>query len=472
MESISVFEIIKVGIGPSSSHTMGPWNAAEMFLEEIKKFQSLQNVKEIYVEFFGSLAKTGVGHGTDIAAMLGLCGENFKEIDTDTIDVKITEIKNSSQLNLGGEKVLPFVYGENLILNMEKSFDFHPNGMIFKAIFGNGEILEKDYYSVGGGFVATKEDNSIKDNCIRTVYPCHKGEDVIKYCEKLGIEKFSDLVYINEEAWRTKDETRAEALYIWQQIKECIYKGISKEGILPGGLNVTRRAADFNKKLLGEKTYQNLEEWLQEVKSSDQNFNQITRWISCFALAVNEENASFGRIITAPTNGASGVIPAVLMYSQTFTEFNSEEDIVKFILVAGEIGTLFKKNATISAAMGGCQAEIGVSSAMAAAGLTEISGGTPAQVLMAAEIAMEHHLGLTCDPIGGLVQIPCIERNSMGAMKAITAAHIALESDPSKARVSLDQVIKSMWETALDMNHKYKETSEGGLAVAVNVAEC
>ena len=472
MESISVFEIIKVGIGPSSSHTMGPWNAAEMFLEEIKKFQSLQNVKEIYVEFFGSLAKTGVGHGTDIAAMLGLCGENFKEIDTDTIDVKITEIKNSSQLNLGGEKVLPFVYGENLILNMEKSLDFHPNGMVFKAIFENGEILERDYYSVGGGFVATKEDNSIKDNCIRTVYPCHKGEDVIKYCEKLGIEKFSDLVYINEEAWRTKDETRAEALYIWQQIKECIYKGVSKEGILPGGLNVTRRAADFNKKLLGDKAYQNLEEWLQEVKSSDQNFNQITRWISCFALAVNEENASFGRIITAPTNGASGVIPAVLMYSQTFTEFNTEEDIVKFILVAGEIGTLFKKNATISAAMGGCQAEIGVSSAMAAAALTEISGGTPAQVLMAAEIAMEHHLGLTCDPIGGLVQIPCIERNSMGAMKAITAAHIALESDPSKARVSLDQVIKSMWETALDMNHKYKETSEGGLAVAVNVAEC
>ena len=472
MESISVFEIIKVGIGPSSSHTMGPWNAAEMFLDEIKRTHHLENVREVFVEFFGSLAKTGVGHGTDIAAMLGLCGENFKEIDTDTIDVKITEIKNSSQLNLGGEKVLPFVYGENLILNMEKSLDFHPNGMVFKAIFENGEILEKDYYSVGGGFVATKEDNSIKDNCIRTVYPCHKGEDVIKYCEKLGIEKFSDLVYINEEAWRTKDETRAEALYIWQQIKECIYKGVSKEGILPGGLNVTRRAADFNKKLLGEKTYQNLEEWLQEVKSSDQNFNQITRWISCFALAVNEENASFGRIITAPTNGASGVIPAVLMYSQTFTEFNTEEDIVKFILVAGEIGTLFKKNATISAAMGGCQAEIGVSSAMAAAALTEILGGTPAQVLMAAEIAMEHHLGLTCDPIGGLVQIPCIERNSMGAMKAITAAHIALESDPSKARVSLDQVIKSMWETALDMNHKYKETSEGGLAVAVNVAEC
>lgn len=472
MESISVFEIIKVGIGPSSSHTMGPWKAAEMFLEEIKSNKNFHLVKEIYVEFFGSLAKTGVGHGTDIAAMLGLSGEDFKKIDTDAINEKISHIKNSSEINLAGEKKLPFVYGKHLVLNMEKSLDFHPNGMIFKAVLEDGDVLEKDYYSVGGGFVATQEDNSIKNNCVRTLYPCHKGEDVLKYCEQLGVKKFSDLVYINEEAWRTKEETRAEALYIWQQIKECIYKGVSKDGILPGGLNVSRRAADFNKKLLGDKTYENLDQWFEIVKKSDKNFNQITRWISCFALAVNEENASFGRIITAPTNGASGVIPAVLMYAQAFTEFNAEEDIIRFILVAGEIGTLFKKNATISAAMGGCQAEIGVSSAMAAAGLTEISGGTPAQVLMAAEIAMEHHLGLTCDPIGGLVQIPCIERNSMGAMKAITAAHIALESDPSKARVSLDQVIKSMWETALDMNNKYKETSEGGLAVAVNVAEC
>lgn len=472
MESISVFEIIKVGIGPSSSHTMGPWNAAEMFLNELRRHHDINEVEEVFVEFFGSLAKTGVGHGTDIAAMLGLSGENFKKIDTDKIDDKIAQIKNSGTINLGGEKLLPFIYGKNIILNMEKSLDFHPNGMIFKAVFKNGEILVKDYYSVGGGFVATKEDNSIESHCVRTLYPCHNGEDVEKYCKQLNIERFSDLIYLNEEAWRSKNETREEALYIWQQIKECIYKGINKEGILPGGLNVSRRAADFNKKLLGDKTYKNIDEWYNLVVNSEKNFNQITRWISCFALAVNEENASFGRIITAPTNGASGVIPAVLMYSQCFTEFTSEEDIIRFILVAGEIGTLFKKNATISAAMGGCQAEIGVSSAMAAAGLTEICGGTPAQVLMAAEIAMEHHLGLTCDPIGGLVQIPCIERNSMGAMKAITASHIALESDPSKARVSLDQVIKSMWETALDMNHKYKETSEGGLAVAVNVAEC
>lgn len=472
MESISVFEIIKVGIGPSSSHTMGPWNAAEMFLNDIRRHHDINEIEEVFVEFFGSLAKTGVGHGTDIAAMLGLSGENFKKIDTDKINDKIAQIKDSSTINLGGEKLLPFIYGKHLVLNMEKSLDFHPNGMIFKAVFKNGEILVKDYYSVGGGFVATKEDNSIESHCVRTLYPCHNGEDVEKYCQQLNIEKFSDLIYLNEEAWRTKEETKNEALYIWQQIKECIYKGVNKEGILPGGLNVSRRASDFNKKLLGEKTYKNIDEWFDLVVNSDKNFNQITRWISCFALAVNEENASFGRIITAPTNGASGVIPAVLMYSQCFTEFTSEEDIIRFILVAGEIGTLFKKNATISAAMGGCQAEIGVSSAMAAAGLTEICGGTPAQVLMAAEIAMEHHLGLTCDPIGGLVQIPCIERNSMGAMKAITASHIALESDPSKARVSLDQVIKSMWETALDMNHKYKETSEGGLAVAVNVAEC
>ena len=472
MKSISVFEIIKVGIGPSSSHTMGPWNAAEMFLDELRRENNIQNVKEVNVEFFGSLAKTGVGHGTDIAAMLGLSGENFKEIDTNAIDEKINIIKNSESIHLGGQKIVPFVYGKHLILNKEKSLDFHPNGMVFKAIFENGNVLEKDYYSVGGGFVATQEENSIENFCIRTTYPCHSGEDVIKYCNQLGLEKASDLIYLNEESWRTKEETRNEALYIWQQIKECIFKGVSKEGILPGGLQVSRRAADFNRKLLEGTTYTTIDEWFQGVKNSPKNFSQINRWISCFALAVNEENASFGRIITAPTNGASGVIPAVLMYSQLFTEFNTEEDIVKFILVAGEIGTLFKKNATISAAMGGCQAEIGVSSAMAAAALTEISGGTPAQVLMAAEIAMEHHLGLTCDPIGGLVQIPCIERNSMGAIKAITAAHIALESDPSKAKVSLDNVIKSMWETALDMNSKYKETSEGGLAVAVNVAEC
>lgn len=472
MESISVFEIIKVGIGPSSSHTMGPWNAATSFISLIKRDKPIAEVKEVFLEFFGSLAKTGIGHGTDIAGMLGLNGENFQTIDTTKIDEKVEYIKQNKTLNLGGEKVIPFVYGHHLILNKAKTLDFHPNGMIFKAIFEDGTELVQDYYSVGGGFIATQEQNSFEKDCVRTLYPCHHASDVVKYCEKFSFEKFSDLILVNEESFRTQEETRANALYIWHQIKECIYKGVNKEGYLPGGLNVSRRAAGINRKLLGDVIYKNKDEWFQDVVDAEENFTNINKWIACFALAVNEENASFGRIITAPTNGASGVIPAVLMYAQAFTPHNTEEDIVRFLLVAGEIGTLFKKNATISAAMGGCQAEIGVSAAMAAAGLTEILGGSIGQVLMAAEIAMEHHLGLTCDPVMGLVQIPCIERNTMGAMKAITAANIALESDPAKAKVSLDQVIQTMWETALSMNDRFKETSEGGLAIAVNVPEC
>lgn len=472
MKSISVFEIIKVGIGPSSSHTMGPWNAAALYIELIERRRPLEEVKEVFVEFFGSLAKTGIGHGTDIAGMLGLSGEDFQKIDTSLIDEKIEKIKTEQKMLLGGKVVLPFVYGHHLILNKSRSLDFHPNGMIFKAVFKDGEIIEQDYYSVGGGFVATKEDNSIEEYSIRTLYPCHSGEDIEKNVEKLGLSRISDLVYLNEESWRSKEETDKQALYIWQQIQNCIYKGVNREGTLPGGLGVTRRAAGLNRKLLGENIYHNQKEWFDYLVHTDLSFNTINKWVSCFALAVNEENASFGRIITAPTNGASGVIPAVLMYSQTFTDFKSEDAIIRFLLVAGEIGTLFKKNATISAAMGGCQAEIGVSSAMAAAGLTEIMGGSPGQVLMAAEIAMEHHLGLTCDPIAGLVQIPCIERNSMGAMKAITAANIAMESDPTKARVTLDEVTKSMWDTAQSMSERFKETSEGGLAIAVNVPEC
>ena len=472
MESISVFEIIKVGIGPSSSHTMGPWNAASAFIRIIKRERSISEVKEVFLEFFGSLAKTGIGHGTDIAGMLGLNGEDFKTINTSKIDEIVHHIKTSEILNLGGEKEIPFVYGHHLILNMSRSLDFHPNGMIFKAIFEDGTELVQDFYSVGGGFIASQEKNSIEKQCVRTIYPCHHGSDIVKYCEKLGFDKMSDLILINEESWRTQEETRKEALNIWENINECIYKGVNKEGILPGGLNVTRRAAGMNRKLLGKQIYKNKDEWFKQVVDAEENFTNINKWIACFALAVNEENASFGRIITAPTNGASGVIPAVLMYAQAFTPFKSDDDIARFLLVAGEIGTLFKKNATISAAMGGCQAEIGVSSAMAAAGLTEILGGSVGQVLMAAEIAMEHHLGLTCDPIKGLVQIPCIERNTMGAIKAITAANIALESDPTKAKVSLDQVIQTMWETALSMNDRFKETSEGGLAIAVNVPEC
>lgn len=472
MESISVFEIIKVGIGPSSSHTMGPWNAAELFLNLIRKNRNLTDVKEVFVEFFGSLAKTGIGHGTDIAGMLGLSGEDFKTIDTTKIGEKIAAIKAAKALKLGNEVDVPFIYGHHLILNMKKSLDFHPNGMIFKAVFNDGTELEQDYYSIGGGFVATQQETSADEVLTRTLYPCHHGKDVLFYCDKLGVS-FSDLIYINEESWRTKEETQAQALNIWENIKDCIYKGVNQTGMLPGGLRVMRRAAGLNRKLLGEdKHYTSRDEWYQMVVDAEENFVNINKWISCFALAVNEENANFGRIITAPTNGASGIIPAVLMYSQAFTDYIGDDKVIRFLLVAGEIGTLFKKNATISAAMGGCQAETGVSSAMAAAGLTEIMGGTPAQVLMAAEIAMEHHLGLTCDPVAGLVQIPCIERNSMGAIKAITAANIAIESDPANARVTLDEVIQTMWETAQSMNERFKETSEGGLAIAVNIAEC
>ena len=471
MKSISVFEIIKVGIGPSSSHTMGPWNAAEMFLKLIQTKHKLNEVKEVFVEFFGSLAKTGIGHGTDIAGMLGLSGEDFTSIDTTKIDEKIETIKSSKKLKLNGEHEIDFIYGHHLVLNMKENLPFHPNGMIFKAIFNDGSVLEQDYYSIGGGFVATQDDNSADELCTRTLYPCHSGADVLKYCSRLNLS-LSDLTYINEESWRSREEIDKHALWIWEQIKECVYKGVNKEGILPGGLNVVRRAAKLNKTLLKGKTYANLDEWFELIVNSENNFVDINKWISCFALAVNEENASFGRIITAPTNGASGIIPAVLMYSQAFTEFKGPENIIRFLLVAGEIGTLFKKNATISAAMGGCQAETGVSSAMAAAGLTEIMGGSVGQVLMAAEIAMEHHLGLTCDPIAGLVQIPCIERNSMGAIKAITAANIAIESDPSHAKVTLDEVIQTMLETALSMSDRFKETSEGGLAIAVNIAEC
>lgn len=472
MQSISVFEIIKVGIGPSSSHTMGPWNAAEAFLNKVRALRPLTEVKEVFVEFFGSLAKTGVGHGTDIAGMLGLAGEDFQKIDTSLIDEKIAEIKSSQRLMLGGVQPVPFQYGHHLVLNKKESLPFHPNGMIFRAVFIDGSELTQDYYSIGGGFITTQEDTGGAAYCVRTLYPCHHGADILHNVEKLGLSRISDLIFLNEESWATREETAAKALKIWENIKECIYKGVTREGILPGGLGVVRRAAKLNRSLLQDQPFDSPDAWLALVRQSTLDFNTVNKWVSCFALAVNEENASFGRIITAPTNGASGVIPAVLTYAQTFTPYQSQEDIVRFLLVAGELGTLFKKNATISAAMGGCQAEVGVSSAMAAGALTELMGGTPAQVLMAAEIAMEHHLGLTCDPIGGLVQVPCIERNSMGAIKAITAANIAMESDPAHARVSLDQVIASMWDTAQSMNDRFKETSEGGLAIAVNVAEC
>ncbi len=473
MESISAFDIIKIGIGPSSSHTMGPWEAARLFLQKVENLVSISSVKSVQIFLYGSLAKTGIGHGTNIAIMLSLSGEDYKTIDTALIDQKIEHIKTEKLLNFGGKKRIPFNSETDIVFEKKISLPYHPNGMKFVVITESGDIYEAYYYSIGGGFVVQENTEILQVNSIKTKYQCNSGEDVKRYCAALNID-FASLIKINETAWRSEAETNKQALIIWEEIKDCIYRGAHRTGILPGGLNVKRRASDLNQKLIGSTAYNNREEWLEQVIQSGTSFSNINKWVSCFALAVNEENASFGRIITAPTNGSSGVIPAVLMYAYCFTENFTEEKIIDFILTAGEIGTLFKKEATISAAMGGCQAEVGVSSAMAAAALTQTQGGSVGQVLMAAEISMEHHLGLTCDPVGGLVQIPCIERNSMGAIKAITASNIAIESNPEHAKVSLDDVIKTMWQTALDMNSKYKETSEAGLAIQipVNVAEC
>lgn len=473
MKSISAFEIIKIGIGPSSSHTMGPWNAAEMFTAYVSERYGLEDAQALRIDLYGSLAMTGKGHGTDVAVMLGFSNEDFRTIDTNTIDEKVAVIKANKLLMLHGAHAVQFNYDTDLQFLKKEALPFHANGMEFILTMKDGREVRRKYYSLGGGFVTDEnESNSIEDNLITTPHPCHNASTLIQRVSELGCS-ISDLVYTNEEAWRSKQEIQQHALAIWKEIKSCVYRGVNKSGVLPGGLSVKRRATEMNNRLLNGASYTNEEEWLRLIKEGQHQFSTINKWISCFAMAVNEENASFSRIVTAPTNGAAGVIPAVLLYGYCFEEL-TEDAVIRFILVAGEIGTFFKKNATISAAMGGCQAEIGVSSAMAAAGLTEVLGGTPAQVLMAAEIAMEHHLGLTCDPIGGLVQIPCIERNSMGSIKAVTAANIALESDPTAAKVSLDEVIQTMWETAQDMNLKYKETSEAGLAsnISVNVSEC
>jgi L-serine dehydratase len=471
MDSISVFDIIKVGIGPSSSHTMGPWKAAEIFIKRLEKQHLLEKTVQIRVELFGSLAKTGYGHGTDIAILLGLDGEDYTFIDTSLVDEKVARIKQEKTIHPSRNKILSFDYENDLIFNFTEALPFHPNGILFQAWLDSDTVFEEKYYSVGGGFVVQEDDGIDVTLKIVTPFPCHDAATIERHCNAKNI-CISDLVKLNEQTWKSTEDIDNQCLILWNEIKNAVYRGCHRGGILPGGLKVERRAAKINKHLLYDTQYDSVEKWIRAVRSTGNNFTNINKWISCFALAVNEENASFGRIVTAPTNGAAGVLPAVLMYAYCFVEGFTEEKIIRFLLTAGEIGTLFKKKATISAAMGGCQAEIGVSSSMAAAGLTEALGGSVGQVLMAAEIAMEHHLGLTCDPIGGLVQIPCIERNSMGAMKAITASNIAFESDPANARVSLDEVILTMWKTALDMNSKYKETSEGGLAVSVNIAEC
>lgn len=433
----------------------------------------MAHVNKVSVLLYGSLAKTGKGHGTDIAVIHGLCGEDPVTIDVNLINTKIEQVGRECKLKLGGEKEIPFNPLFNVQFLFEETLPFHPNGLTFLADIDTGENISETYYSTGGGFVVKEGDKKGKESQVDLPFPVNTANDLLHWCIKTGLS-INEIVLENECAWRSEAETRKGVLQIWQTMRDCIYRGSHTKGELPGGLQVRRRAFDLNTRLIAGKPYHDYNSWVQAIRQGGSHFKYILDWVSCFALAVNEENASFGRVVTAPTNGAAGVIPAVLHYLIVFCDGYSEEKIIQFLLTASEIGSIFKKEATISAAMGGCQAEIGVSSAMAAAALTESLGGTQRQALMAAEIAMEHHLGLTCDPIGGLVQVPCIERNTMGAIKAITASQLALQSAPDYAKVSLDKVIKTMWDTAIDMNSKYKETAEAGLAVNVplGLKEC
>jgi L-serine dehydratase len=467
MERLSIFDIYKIGVGPSSSHTLGPWNAALQFVADLQS----EKIDQVEVHLYGSLSKTGKGHATDIAIQLGLEGFQPETIATEQINHYIHRIKSEQSININKTPIF-FAPSKQIIFH-NHTVKAHPNTMILKAFYQKKLINESTYYSLGGGFIQKEGEETTKQKKkVILPYPIDKGNELLAYTNKTGLS-ISEIVFINELHFQKKEIIKKKAASIFYTMLDSVYKGCHTNGILPGGLNVKRRAKALNNRLL-KGDYDNAKDWLKAIKKSPKNFSLINQWISCFALAVNEENAALGRVVTSPTNGASGVIPAVLLYFYCFCKNRGMSDIQKFLLTSGEIGCLFKKGATISAAVGGCQAEIGVSSAMAAGGLTEVLGGSPQQVLMAAEIAMEHHLGLTCDPIGGLVQIPCIERNTMGAMKAITASNLALSGNPDDAIVNFDLVVKTMWDTAQEMNSKYKETSEGGLAynLPVILPEC
>ncbi|MEP7253056.1 MAG: L-serine ammonia-lyase [Ginsengibacter sp.] len=472
-ESISVFDMFKIGVGPSSSHTLGPWRAALAFIQSLLHKNLLDKVIRLEILLYGSLAKTGKGHGTDIAVQLGLNGEDPVTFDVSMIDARINDIKAMKKLILNGKYEIDFEPDEDIEFLVTETLPYHSNALTFLAVLENDEHIAETYYSIGGGFVRKEGEESNETSEVLLPFPINDADDLQHWCMKTGMS-ISEVVMENENTWRDETKTREDLMNIWDTMKQCIFKGCHTQGVLPGGLNVKRRAANLNNKLLQGRSCNDFDSWVAAIKEGGSDFKYILDWVSCFALAVNEENAAFGRVVTAPTNGAAGVVPAVLAYHIIFCDGNEPDKIVRFLLTASEIGSIFKKGATISAAMGGCQAEIGVSSSMAAAALTESFGGTQRQSLMAAEIAMEHHLGMTCDPIQGLVQIPCIERNTMGAIKAITACQLALQGAPDYAKVSLDSVIKTMWDTAIDMNGKYKETADGGLAVNVplSLSEC
>ena len=471
MEFISVFDIFKIGVGPSSSHTLGPWRAAENFINSCNISGIVLDGAKLSVSLYGSLSLTGKGHATDLAIILGLSGFDPEIVDTDSIPSIIESVK-----------LLKSLKNENFSLSFDPDTDirfendflpYHANGIIFTVESPGGKVYSETYFSVGGGFIIREGDSlKILANNRPHPFPIQNSVELLRYCKR-HYKLISDIVLDNELVDRNIEQINSGLIRIWDVMLESMYKGCHKTGYLPGALRVKRRAADVTRTLLSDDEIQDKWKWMNHIRSSNSGFQEILKWVGSFAIAVNEVNASFGRVVTAPTNGSAGVIPAVLMYYLCFVDKEAgDSEIIRFLCTAGEIGCIFKKGSTISAAMGGCQAEIGVSSAMAAAGLTELMGGTPEQCTIAAEVAMEHHLGMTCDPIGGLVQIPCIERNSMGAIKAINAASIALDRKPEDIKVPLDNVIATMWETAKDMNRKYKETSEGGLATAVNIIDC
>ncbi|MFD1540267.1 L-serine ammonia-lyase [Nonomuraea guangzhouensis] len=457
--AISVFDLFKIGIGPSSSHTGGPMAAAHRFARGLHDDDLLARTARVEAILYGSLGLTGKGHGSDKAVLLGLSGEKPELVDVDGIDARLAEMRESGTVKLYGTREIPFVVGEDLVFERKISLPEHPNGMRFTAFSASGETLrEKVYFSVGGGFVvdeqATGADRIKPDDTVLP-YPFTTGEELLKHCSNTGLS-ISALMLENERAFgRSPEEIRAEILHLWRVMCECVERGIAKEGVLPGGLKVKRRANRLHRRL--------------QTEAPETDPLHAMDWVSLFALAVNEENAAGGRIVTAPTNGAAGIIPAVLTYYSRFIPHAADDGIVRFFLTAAAIGVLFKENASISGAEVGCQGEVGSACSMAAAGLTEVLGGTPEQVENAAEIGIEHNLGLTCDPIGGLVQIPCIERNAVASIKAIAAARIALRGD-GQHFVALDKAIKTMRDTGRDMLDKYKETSRGGLAV--NVIEC
>ncbi|WP_030799635.1 L-serine ammonia-lyase [Streptomyces sp. NRRL S-337] len=460
--AISVFDLFSIGIGPSSSHTVGPMRAARMFAGRLKKDGLLARTARIHAELFGSLGATGHGHGTPKAVLLGLEGDSPRTVDVETADDRVAAIKESGRISLLGAHEIAFDFDEDLVLHRRKTLPYHANGMTVRAHNADGtELLSKTYYSVGGGFVVDEsvlaaegaaDENPIVPDDTVLKYPFRTGDELLRLSQQTGLS-ISALMLENEKAWRTEDEIREGLLEIWRVMQACVTRGMSREGILPGGLKVRRRAAGSARKLRaeGDATARAME------------------WITLYAMAVNEENAAGGRVVTAPTNGAAGIIPAVLHYYINFVPGADEDGVVRFLLAAGAIGMLFKENASISGAEVGCQGEVGSACSMAAGGLAEVLGGSPEQVENAAEIGMEHNLGLTCDPVGGLVQIPCIERNGMAAVKAVTAARMALRGD-GRHHVSLDKVIKTMKDTGADMSVKYKETARGGLAV--NIIEC